>query len=138
MRAIEPKVGQGRFQWNAGGWFGSLLGSTAFMPLGGLMFASQSMALAAVWLVCYATAVACGVFIWTRRASLAPYPAIQCLLLLVGVTSTIAILFALFTRPEFLAHLNATPTQALLTLLVFPGLMLGFFLLERTARRPTT
>jgi uncharacterized membrane protein (DUF373 family) len=133
MRMVKPKVGPGRSQWNAGGWFGAILAGTA-MIVGGLTFASQSMAVATVWLACYAIAVVSGIFMWTRRKSLTPYPAMQGLRLVVGVASAIAILFTFFTRLELSTGFNATPEKVFLVLLIVPALMLGSHLLER---RPT-
>ncbi len=133
MRNVKPKGGQGRVQWNAGGWFGALSGSTAFMLVGALLFGSQSMTLAIVWLACYAIAVVCAILIWTRRESFASYPETQSLLFVVGTAATIAILFAFLMRLELSEGVNATPTKVLLVLLIVPGLMLGSHLLERRA-----
>jgi tryptophan-rich sensory protein len=133
MGFVNPKEGQSHFQWNAGGWFGAFLGSTTFMLVGGLMFACRSTAMATVWLVCYATAVTCGILLWTRRKSFRPFQTLQCLLLVVGMAATIAILSAFFNGVDLSEGLNATPTQVFLALLVVPGLMLGAQLLERRA-----
>ena len=132
MRMVKTTNGPGRSQWNAGGWFGAIFGSTTVLVFCGLTFVSQSMA--AVCLACYAIAVVSGIFMWTRRKSLARYPVMQGLLLVVGVASAIAILFAFFTRLEFTTGFNGTPEKVFLVLLIVPALMLGSHFRER---RPT-
>ena len=137
MTDNSPKVGAGRFQWNAGGWFGGLLGGTAYLLVGGVAFFSQHTLLSAIWLSCFATALSIGVFVWARRVTLAPYPAMQVLLLACGLSGAIAIIAALCMAPQLLTAVHLTPSGSLLLLLMFPAMMLRFHFLESTARRTT-
>ena len=131
------KVGPGRFQWNTGGWFGSLVGGTTFLVVGAVSFASSHPLLAAIWLSCFVIAASSGTYLWGRRTSLLPYPAIQLLLLLCGICSAVAIVAALYLAPNLLPAVRLTLTKSLLLLLLFPAMMLVFHILESNARRPT-
>ena len=137
MTETSPKVGAGRFQWNAGAWFGGLLGGTAYLLVGGVAFLSQHTFLSAIWLSCFAMALSIGVFVWTRRVTLAPYPAIQVLILVCGLSGAVAIIAALYMAPQLLAAVQLTPSGSLLLLLMFPAFMLWSHFLESTARRTT-
>ncbi len=137
MKVIQPKQGIGRFQWNAGGWFGALLGSTCFLLLGAISFLSTQPLLSVVWLAAFIISVAIGVFLWNRRDHIAPYAAIQGLLLTIGLFSTVAILAARAVAPEILANVNMSPISSLWLLAIFPGMMLLFHLLELAARNRT-
>lgn len=69
------------FEWNAGGWFGSVLGGTLWMFLGsGALTAQGSSAAGAVWGACAMVGVGVGVVLWKRRESTAPHRAVQALL----------------------------------------------------------
>lgn len=136
MTRISPKVGAGRFQWNAGGWFGSLFGGTAFLVVGAVSFAESHPLLSAVWFCCFAIAISTGIYLWVRRTSLSPYPAIQFLLLVCGITGAVAIVAALYIAPNLLSEVQLTPTKSVI-LLLFPAMMLFFHFLESRARRTT-
>lgn len=60
MEAKEPLLGPGCFQWNTGGWFGSQLGSTAWMLVGAVVLIPHAAEVAGVWLSCFAVANAIG------------------------------------------------------------------------------
>ena len=137
MTNTSPIAGGGRFQWNTGGWFGSLLGSTAFLIVGAVSFASPSPTLSAIWFSCFAVAVAVGIYLWARRTAFSPYPAIQILLLACGISAAVAIIAAICMAPNILIAVQLTPTKSLLLLLLFPAMMLWFHVLESNARRPT-
>ena len=76
--AQAPPVG-----WNAGGWFGSQLGSTLWLALLGGVFVAQGRASGWALLLAFAAANGIGVALWGARGRLAAYTALQTL---VGVT----------------------------------------------------
>jgi hypothetical protein len=65
------------YPWNAGGWFGSQLGGTAWLFVAAGVLASQSPRSALVVLACGLAANAVGSVLWMRRRSLDPYRALQ-------------------------------------------------------------
>jgi hypothetical protein len=91
MTANEPVKGAGCFQWSAGGWFGSQLGSTCWMLVGGVWLAVLAPLIGVTWLVCFAVANAVGTSLWWRRDRLRPYPAIQILFLVIAICGLVAV-----------------------------------------------
>ena len=75
-----------------------------------------------------------GTWLWSRRETLAPYPAIQMLLAACGVAALLTVLALSGTAPELGRGERLSPW----ILLLFPGLMVTFHLRERAARRATT
>ena len=134
-RSGEPRAGA--FQWNAGGGFGSQLGSTLWLALLGGVFVAQGRASGWALLLAFAAANGIGVALWGARGRLAAYTALQTL---VGVTGlcTLGALLALdgagdlaSMDPRFSEH----PRRLFGVLLIFPALMALFALMERGARR---
>jgi hypothetical protein len=77
--------------WQAGAWFGSQLGGTAWLLLAALAIASRSPGSAAVLLACGVSANLVGCLLWTARARLDPYRAFQVLtaaVVLAGMAAT--------------------------------------------------
>jgi hypothetical protein len=77
--------------WQAGGWFGSQLGSTAWLLVSALVVAPHALASAAVLLSAFLAANGIGLLLWTLRARLDPYRALQLLLaasVLAGAVAT--------------------------------------------------
>ena len=119
------------FKWSAGGWFGSLIGGTAWM-LSGLLIGPRPMTIR-VTLTCWGAPNIVGLLLWRRRERIAPYAAMQYLL------ATIALFAVLY----FLG-LNALGRQPVLDarfgerqywlLLLFPALMAWFYFQERAAK----
>jgi hypothetical protein len=137
MAISEPRRGRGAFQWNAGGWFGGQIGSTAWLLiLGGLLLPEEALAGTLVFL-CGVLPNGIGLLLWSRRVRLDPYAAIQVLLASAGAFALIALLLLDFLGPEPLLDKHfpgmAKPTYAML--LIYPGLMLLFHLQERAVRR---
>ena len=127
----HAKEGPGLFQWNGGGWFGAQLGMSLWIALlgGALLMSSRPVG---TWLIVLAlVANALGVLLWTRRDRLEPYPALQVLLGIGGVTAVIA--FVAVARAGVPSEESGLPTPWFL--LMYPGLMLTFHLRERAARR---
>ena len=122
-----PRQGSGRLQWNAEGWFGSLLGGTLWMLLAaGADFARWREV---PWVLCaaFAFAVGLGVWLWKRRDRITPYAGIQILLAGLTVSATAALLYLRSSwGPE---------GQSLLYLGIFPAMMVFFHYLESRARK---
>jgi hypothetical protein len=91
MSSKAPIIGPGQFQWNAGGWFGSQLGGTAWLLVGAVGIATQEPQVAAWWACCFVLANAVGTGLWLRRDRVWPYPAIQALLATVVVAGLLAV-----------------------------------------------
>ena len=122
-----PVRGRGHFQWSAGAWFGAQLGSTLWMALGGAVLLARPDVLGLVPLLCCAVANVVGALLWRSRGRLAPYPAFQILLIVVGACAWVAL--------SFLTEGLEEATRYQRGLLLFPILMAGFHLLERAAVR---
>ena len=90
MPADYPRPGAGSLQWNAGGWFGSQLGGTAWLLVGAAVLAWQAPAVAVVWLDAFVVTNAIGVWLWRCRARVRPYFAMQLLLLACGGSGLLA------------------------------------------------
>ena len=127
---LDAKRGTGAFQWNRGGWFGSQLGATLWLLIVGAMTVAHDRALGALLLFLGALPNALGVLLWSRRSVLSPYPALQALLVLCGLSALAAIcsVRAFGLSPSSLGLPSAW------LLMLFPGLMLLFHVRERGAR----
>lgn len=82
----EPRRGSGRFQWNTSGWFGGQVGGTLWIF--GVGISACSMGHPGAGAIILAAGVATnitGVALWRNRHRIAPYAAIQGLILLLGL-----------------------------------------------------
>ena len=80
-----------KLQWNAGGWFGSQLGGTAWMLVAALLTTFQDLVTGLILLAVFAVPNAVGSVLWTRRKSTSCYAATQLLLFLIGVFGLLAV-----------------------------------------------
>lgn len=141
MEALKPLPGPGCFQWSRGGWFGSQLGSTAWMLVGSVVLVPYALGVAGVWLACFAVANAIGTWLWRRRDRLPPYPALQALLATCGVCSLVALAALHVLRPGLRITrppgiwLADEPQYLLWVLVLFLAMMTSFSLRERSARK---
>jgi hypothetical protein len=150
MLAKAPMPGPGHFQWSTGGWFGSQLGGTAWMLVASIVLALQTPWIAAWWVLCFALANAAGVWLWLHRDRLRPYLAMQGLLAICGATGLLAVAALHLFGPAGVRlgvawHdgrfiLEGPPGTTLRSayatlLLIVPGLMAFFALMERAGRR---
>lgn len=126
--------GPGVLQWSSGGWYGSLIGGSAWMMLGSFLMASKSRSLAWTWATCGLISISVGVWLWSQRSRLRPYPAIMGLMLTLWLTSTVAIVSAVVLGPRATPPFEAPTGLSLFSLLIFPGLMLQFTLMERGSK----
>jgi hypothetical protein len=131
MAAKQAMLGLGIFQWNTGGWFGTQIGSTAWMLLAAAGVAPWSIEMAAVGLLCFAGPNSLGAWLWQRRDRIAPGPAIELLLLSISGSSLI-LLFAF----EWFAGVPRTslwPGYAVC--LIMPVKMVGWRIVESVKAR---
>ncbi len=131
---MEPKIGPGAFQWNLGGWFGAQIGATLWLVLmGGLVAARHSVPSGLAVLGLGLAPNVIGWWLWHRRETLAPYPAIQMLVAVCGVAAAAAVLVL---GRVGVAKLSVDVPGAWV-LLIYPGLMLWFHLQEQSAKKHT-
>lgn len=132
---MKPIIGEGKFQWNTGGWFGSLIGGTLWMLMVAVILWRAAMMVSLVWFACYLISVVVGLVIYLRRDRVAPYPALQLLLGSIGVCSCIAWTVLVVSRPDLLPIMPMNATGGFLMLALFPAMMLGFHLQELSELR---
>jgi hypothetical protein len=122
--------------WNAGGWFGSQLGGTAWLLIGALVIGRESPLSGAVLLGCFLASNLIGTLLWTLRARLDPYRALQALVALVVLAGAGATRW-LELRGEFaLLDARVRPrTMYLLLVVLFVVLLAVFESKHRTARK---
>lgn len=84
---------------------------------------------------CFLAANSVGAALWSKRHRLAPYPALQLLLSALFLTSSAALLTALAAAPPSASGPAVLYLPMLTPLLLYPGLMFMFWLMEREARR---
>jgi hypothetical protein len=124
------------FHWNLGGWLGAQLGSTLWLFL--LAFVTMGKD-AGAGLALFGAGLAAngvGFLLWTSRARLRPYVALQLLIAAIGASTLAA--FLVLDAKGLLAGLDPriASTRTYYGLLaIYPGLMLLFALRERAARR---
>ena len=132
----RPLVGPGRFQWNTGGWFGSSLGSSAWMIVIScfLVFYDQRT-LALVPAVGFAIVLFASLLLWARRDRIYPFPAMMGLLGLLAIAIPLVwITVSLSGSPEALAKMNwpSSIWPTVLVCAIAPALMIWFLVLERS------
>ena len=114
------------FRWNAGGWFGSQLGCTAWLLSGAFEFLWKDALLTSCFLLSFAVVNIWGLFLWSRRDRLTAYTGLQCLL--AGCSTVLTLLIILINIRGFSA------VGSYLVIGFGPFLMLRFYLLERLAK----
>lgn len=114
-------------QWNLGAWLGASLGSTLWMALSGgvLLFKGEARGWGGLGCCLVANLVAFA--LWRRRGRMAPYPALQLLLVAIGVCAVGAVTFLTAGLDD--------PLRYYRSLLVIPLLMGYMHLLERSSVR---
>lgn len=132
----STRIGPGRFQWNAGAWFGSLLGSSAWMAVAAVfLLLNEQVLLASVPAVGFATVLMGALLLWSRRDSVFPFPAIMAMLALLAIaTPVVWIAVQSLGSPPVLAAMN-WPQAGWITIFVaaiVPAIMIWFLVLERS------
>jgi RNA polymerase sigma factor (sigma-70 family) len=128
----DGTVGYEAFQWNAGGWFGSMLGSSCWMALtAGLLLLKRDFTAGALVLICFLVAIAGTIMFWNARANIKARLALNWMLLLLFVLATVVLsTFQFLTSAASQSALSWTP-WAWLVLLIFPALGLNFYFIQR-------
>lgn len=126
------KTGNGTFQWNTAGWFGSQLGATCWLLIMAIGLMAQSNALSIVLLAGFVVPNILGTFIWTRRDRVDPYAAIQ-LLLAIILVSTLIVFLVCDARGQlqWLDQRITRPSDMYKMLLIYPLLMGIFYFINR-------
>jgi len=133
----KPMRGEGRFQWNTGGWMGGLVGGTLWVLILGLVivFAGSPLVGAALVVLYLATNIF-GLYLWAGRARIRPYPALQALMAGMTVCAFAAVALVHFSDAYDLAGKGQKAGLATYWWLVFfPGMMVAFYLMERDGRK---
>ncbi len=128
----SPRTGTGRFQWNAGGWFGAQLGSTLWLAILGTILLRSAPREGVILLLCFLLPNAIGAALWMRRDRVPPFAGI---LALVGAAGAAALVGAFVTQRPGLDLRDDWRVPPSLVLGLFGGLLVFFFVLERSARR---
>ncbi len=126
----------GAFRWNAGGWFGGQLGTTAYVLLIGSIVLVDSPRDGIPILLCGLIPNLFGLYLWHLRARLSPYTGIQALML---GTFACALVFAglivWFVTPQTAQRYFSGVEKALWVLAFFPLMMLHFRNLHRRSMK---
>jgi hypothetical protein len=139
MVTKQPRLGQG-VQWNTGGWFGAQLGSTLWVLIAALVLLPKHPVSGIIALSSFALPNIFGLMLYRNRNRLAPYPAIQWLVFVIGIftVSFVVYLDRLDLVQEIDPRLGSDRWGFYLVPVLFAGLMFLFHVVERKARkRPT-
>lgn len=134
---IKPRMGAGRFQWNAGGWFGSVVGTTLWMlVVAGFLIANRQW-LAVVPIGCFVIINSIAWVLWSRRGQRDPFSSLMILLASVGVAVPIALATIASGTPPLPTQMNWTSSALgiVAVVLLVPAMMAWFYILERRARQ---
>ena len=127
-------VGPRRFQWQMGGWFGSVFGGAAWLiPTTVLLAVNGQSALALLPAVCFLLATLVGVVLWFRRDRVRPFPALIGMLVLFScITPLVWFGIAFNATAESLAALNWSKhgIPAAIAAFICPTIIAWFCLLE--------
>ena len=124
----ESDSNKSSFNWNAGAWIGTQLGSTVWMLAGGISLLFSDPISAFVCLGGFVVFNAFGFYLWRSREKLSTYVALQRLMLAMTATFTL-ILVVLHRRG------TVSTWEMLLGIALPPTLMLMFFVREWAAKR---
>ena len=136
-QANKPLSGPRRFQWNAGGWFGASLGSSAWMVVTSCFEAVHDQPLLAlIPAVGFTIVLIASLTLWARRNHIYPFTAMMWLLGLIAIV--IPFVWIAVTSYGSEAALSAMnwPVSAWAIVLVSsvaPALILWFLVLERSS-----
>lgn len=126
--------GPRHFQWQRGGWFGSVVGGSAWMvPTAALLAYNGQATLALIPLGICLLINAVGCALWYRRDRLRPFHALSGILILFLITTPLAwFVVATNATPESLASLN-WPSSSIITamvLMICPTIIVLFCIRE--------
>ena len=123
------------FRWNAGGWFGSQIGMTAWILVTAFVLYPVDANVATFVLLFFLFPNVIGTWLWTRRARISPYKAVQSLVVMAG-GSSMGVIFVVVDNghwadvQQYGGSMSARTTNLLILTLVV-GLLLLFHYLNR-------
>lgn len=119
-----------KMEWNAGGWFGSQLGGSAWVLVAAVLAAMQDLQTGIILLAVFLLPNIAGYVFWRRRR-LSCYASTQFLLALLGVSGLLAIFFLerakLWQAIQVGSAVSAGSSYIVLALIIII-LMLTFYL----------
>jgi magnesium-transporting ATPase (P-type) len=138
-KTIEDIMNTGRnnrrFQWNAGGWFGGLFGSTAYILIIGLFVLFDSPRNGIPIVLCGVIPNLIGFLFWKRKDQINPYLALQASTFGIFIFATLFFAFIVWgIDPKIASKYFAGVEKAWWILLLFPALMINFWNIERNGR----
>ena len=130
--------GQGRLQWQSGGWAGSLIGASAWLiPTAVILAVKGQPILALLPAVCFVLMIGFGVTLWQRRDRTPPFQAFVWLLL--GFSVVTPLVF--FSVSTFATRLSldalSWPAQgftAWLAILICPAMIVLLYVIDHSGR----
>lgn len=132
MKTAMP--GNGSIQWNAGGWFGAQIGySVWILPMVFLLAKGEEALAAGLGLLSFSGINILGLWLWSRRHRIRPYPACNSLLTVAGLSAAGFLIYLDFSGAYQAIEKRyfAFPPQYYLVLLIYPFLLLQFYYLNR-------
>jgi hypothetical protein len=93
MTRLQPQSGSGRFQWNAGAWFGSQVGSTVWMLGVALVLLPDHVGPGVAALLALQAANSFGCVLCWMKNRILPYPALQWLIGFIGAASLALVVY---------------------------------------------
>ena len=135
----EARLGAGKFQWNAGAWFGAQLGSTSWMLTTAFMCFAESPLVASIFLASFLLTNQLGWMLWCARIRICPYTALQSFVGLSACISCVSLVAAWqicqFTGAE-IRGIHSGPRTFLLIPVLYGGLSVLFAIIQHTSSRP--
>ncbi|TWU06313.1 RNA polymerase sigma factor [Stieleria varia] len=132
----DGSIGYEAFQWRAAPWFGSCIGSTAWMvPLAvaSIWFGSTGLGMFAIG--CFLVALLLASVAWVRRDHLFAYWSFQFAIAAAMVlTAVVLVAISTLANAETLQYLQWTP-WGWLVLLMYPAISLYFWWIRRSFER---
>jgi hypothetical protein len=125
------------FTWNLGGWLGSQLGGTLWILILGLLLVPRDFGAGSVCLGVFVLCNLGGFLLWRSRQSLSAYAGLQGLLAILFAGVVVVYVTLLLRGPSKPPEPGALVSTSLplVVVVMFPALMLLFYLRERSVRR---
>lgn len=138
-RAVATARARPALAWNAGAWFGSLFGCTAWLLLLGAMLLARDATAAGTAIAAFAMTNVAGLALWRRRATWSFFAAMETLLLVLTIATATTVTVVNLRgvadppRPGVLAS-----TWMPWWVIAFPPALMVWFFLFGKRMRPTT
>ena len=132
----DGSIGYDAFSWNVGGWFGSCIGSTAWMmPLGIASFWFSSTVAGFVISTCFVVGISLAVMGWSLREGIPAYRALQSMIIVMGLLTTIVFAAMQLYANEKTREFAQWTSWAWFLLLLFPLIASQFWWTRRSFER---